>query len=64
LQKIKILKEYQIPVGDPVGTFDIKGLKNQVSVELYSTSKTEGGMMARPVLNNNVFWCHSVIIPQ
>jgi len=33
IAKIKILRQYQIPVGDPAGKLSIVGLKNRICVE-------------------------------
>ncbi len=37
IAKLKILREYQIPVGDPAGTLSIVGQKNQYTVRMYTT---------------------------
>jgi len=37
LPKIKILRQYQIPVGDPSGTLSVIGLKNGDMRRIYTT---------------------------
>ena len=42
LAKIKILRQYRIPVGDPSGTLSTVALKNQIIRRMYTTLMTHG----------------------
>jgi len=37
--------------------------ESAIHENVYTNQKIDGSMMLRPILNNNVFWCNSVIVP-